>query len=54
MNRRNPLLDRFLAWLVTGAPARGVAFCIDFSVAISKGVAIGVATVTRRLRRRIL
>ena len=26
-------LDRFRAWLVTGAPGRGVAFVIDFTVA---------------------
>jgi hypothetical protein len=26
-------VDRFRAWLVTGAPGRGVAFVIDFSVA---------------------
>jgi hypothetical protein len=27
-------LDRARAWLVTGAPARGLAFAIDFSVAL--------------------
>jgi hypothetical protein len=27
-------LDRFRAWLVTGAPGRGVAFVIDFSAAL--------------------
>jgi hypothetical protein len=26
-------VDRFRAWLVTGAPGRGVAFAIDFAVA---------------------
>jgi hypothetical protein len=26
-------LDRFRAWLVTGAPGRGVAFTIDFAAA---------------------
>jgi hypothetical protein len=26
-------IDRFRAWLVTGAPGRGVAFAIDFTVA---------------------
>jgi hypothetical protein len=26
-------LDRFRAWLVTGAPGRGYAFAIDFSAA---------------------
>jgi hypothetical protein len=26
-------VDRFRAWLVTGAPGRGVAFAIDFGVA---------------------
>jgi hypothetical protein len=26
-------VDRFRAWLVTGAPGRGVAFVIDFTVA---------------------
>jgi hypothetical protein len=26
-------LDRFRAWLVTGAPGRGYAFVIDFSAA---------------------
>jgi hypothetical protein len=26
-------LDRLRAWLVTGAPGRGVAFTIDFSAA---------------------
>jgi hypothetical protein len=26
-------LDRVCAWLVTGAPGRGVAFAIDFAVA---------------------
>jgi hypothetical protein len=26
-------VDRFRAWLVTGAPGRGVAFAIDFTVA---------------------
>jgi hypothetical protein len=27
-------LDRARAWLVTGAPGRGVAFAIDFAVAL--------------------
>jgi hypothetical protein len=27
-------LDRALAWLVTGAPGRGVAFAIDFGAAL--------------------
>jgi hypothetical protein len=27
------VLDRARAWLVTGAPGRGVAFVIDFTVA---------------------
>jgi hypothetical protein len=27
------LLDRARAWLVTGAPGRGLAFAIDFAVA---------------------
>jgi hypothetical protein len=26
-------VDHFRAWLVTGAPGRGVAFVIDFTVA---------------------
>ena len=26
-------VDRLRAWLVTGAPGRGVAFAIDFAVA---------------------
>jgi hypothetical protein len=26
-------VDRFRAWLVTGAPGRGVAFVIDFTAA---------------------
>jgi len=26
--------DRFLAWLVTGAPGRGYAFVLDFSAAV--------------------
>jgi hypothetical protein len=26
-------VDRFRAWLVTGAPGRGVAFAIDFAAA---------------------
>ena len=26
--------DRFRGWLVTGAPGRGVAFAIDFAVAL--------------------
>jgi hypothetical protein len=26
-------LDRFRAWLVTGAPGRGIAFGIDFAAA---------------------
>lgn len=38
MTRENPAaemrpLDRFRAWLVTGAPGRGIAFAIDFAVA---------------------
>jgi hypothetical protein len=28
------LLDRTKAWLVTGAPGRGVAFVIDFAAAV--------------------
>jgi hypothetical protein len=54
MSRRSALRDRFLAWLVTGSLARGAAFVIDFSVLIATGGAIAVATLTRRLRRRIL
>jgi hypothetical protein len=27
-------LDRARAWLVTGAPGRGVAFAIDFAAAV--------------------
>ena len=27
------ILDRFRAWLVTGAPGRGLAFAIDFAAA---------------------
>jgi hypothetical protein len=27
-------LDRLRAWLVTGAPGRGVAFAIDFTAAL--------------------
>jgi hypothetical protein len=27
-------LDRVRAWLVTGAPGRGLAFAIDFSAAL--------------------
>jgi hypothetical protein len=37
MHRRRPkssLLDRARAWLVTGAPGRGVAFAIDFGAAL--------------------
>jgi hypothetical protein len=26
-------LDRFRAWLVTGAPGRGIAFALDFAAA---------------------
>lgn len=29
-----PRLIRFQAWLVTGAPARGLAFMLDFSTAL--------------------
>ncbi len=29
---------RFKAWLVTGAPARGGAFALDFVTAIYRGV----------------
>jgi hypothetical protein len=32
-SRRLSAVDRFRAWLVTGAPARGVAFAIDFTAA---------------------
>jgi hypothetical protein len=28
------LLDRARAWLVTGAPGRGLAFVVDFTVAL--------------------
>ena len=28
------LIDRVRAWLVTGAPGRGLAFAIDFAVAL--------------------
>ena len=31
-------LDRLRAWLVTGAPGRGLAFAIDFAVAVRKGL----------------
>ncbi|HTR74830.1 MAG TPA: hypothetical protein VMH33_06165 [Solirubrobacterales bacterium] len=37
MSRRPPTLSplgRARAWLVTGAPGRGVAFAIDFAVAL--------------------
>jgi hypothetical protein len=28
------VVDRVLAWLVTGAPGRGYAFVLDFSAAV--------------------
>jgi hypothetical protein len=37
VNRSQPrlsALDRARAWLVTGAPGRGVAFAIDFAAAL--------------------
>jgi hypothetical protein len=35
--RRDPL-GRARAWLVTGAPGRGIAFAIDFAVAVRRGL----------------
>jgi hypothetical protein len=35
--RRDPL-DRAKAWLVTGPLGRGLAFAIDFGVAVRKGL----------------
>ena len=29
---------RALAWIVTGAPGRGIAFAIDFVVALRRGL----------------
>jgi hypothetical protein len=40
--------NRFKAWLVTGAPARGLAFLIDFSIALGYAVVAGARTLTRR------
>lgn len=52
--KTRPRLVRLKAWLVTGAPARGVAFVVDFSIALSRGMAMATTALTRRLRRRIL
>jgi hypothetical protein len=35
--RRSPL-DRARAWLVTGPLGRGLAFAIDFAVAVRRGL----------------
>jgi len=29
-----PVIDRFRAWLVTGAPGRGYAFAVNFTAAL--------------------
>ncbi len=29
-----PVIDRFRAWLVTGAPGRGYAFALNFTAAL--------------------
>ncbi len=31
-------MNRARAWLVTGAPGRGLAFAIDFAVALRRGL----------------
>ena len=37
--KRSAPLDRAKAWLVTGPVGRGLAFAIDFAVALRKGLA---------------
>jgi hypothetical protein len=34
VRRRPAALDRFLAWLVTGAPGRGYAFTLNFAAGV--------------------
>jgi len=37
-SRRIGVLDRVRVWLVTGPPGRGLAFAIDFGVAVRQGL----------------
>ena len=38
-SKRLSVLDRARAWLVTGPLGRGLAFAIDFGIALRKGLA---------------
>lgn len=46
-----PRLIRFKAWLVTGTPARGLAFALDFTVGLSKAAAIAIRNMGTPSRR---
>lgn len=49
-----PRLIRLKAWLVSGTPARGTAFAIDFVAALGQVTAIALRGLTRRLKGGIL